>query len=406
MRAAWYCRGATWGRTWRSVVLVAVLCGLLGAVSLAALAGARRTESAYGRYLTAINSSDVQVNVPSPLQSLDRRVAVVARHPLERGLAGNEREPRRARTGGRRLPDERLRRQRQRRDLHAGRDDRAGGPPARSGLDAPDRAHRRRGAPLRRRVSAVGSPTSSRTVRPSTTPPPRSSRTGLPRSSSSRPSLVDQFDQTASAVLPPAATAVAERLPGSVEFSWVGVRLVDGSAGIPAFQAAVTRLSGQVGQGYTFAVRKLDTVHQQVQEAIRPQAVALAVLGALAALALLVLVGQALAQQVDRASTQAGALRAMGFTHVGECARERSGWRARRSPAGWRSPSWVRWPCRRSLRWAPSGRSTPPEDSNLIRPCSWVAPPCSLCCCSAPWPGCRGEPSAPTRGRGSVARRS
>ena len=40
MRAAWYCRDATWGRTWRSVVLVTVLFGLLGAVSLAALAGA------------------------------------------------------------------------------------------------------------------------------------------------------------------------------------------------------------------------------------------------------------------------------------------------------------------------------------------------------------------------------
>ena len=32
--------------------------GILGAVSLAALAGARRTESAYGRYLASINASD------------------------------------------------------------------------------------------------------------------------------------------------------------------------------------------------------------------------------------------------------------------------------------------------------------------------------------------------------------
>ncbi len=130
------------------------------------------------------------------------------------------------------------------------------------------------------------------------------------------PALVDQFDQVASAVLPPAATAVAERLPGSVAFSWVGVRLLDGNAGVPAFQTAVSRFGARVGNGYTFAVRKLDTVHQQVQEAIRPQAVALAVLGALAALALLVLVGQALAQLVERAAAQAESLRAMGLTRL------------------------------------------------------------------------------------------
>ncbi len=75
MTATWYCRGATWGRTWRSAVLAAVLCGVLGAVSLAALAGARRTDSAYGRYLHSINASDVLVNVPSADTSLDARVA-------------------------------------------------------------------------------------------------------------------------------------------------------------------------------------------------------------------------------------------------------------------------------------------------------------------------------------------
>jgi hypothetical protein len=47
-------------------VVVILLCGILGAVALGALAGARRTESAYGRYLSSINSSDVLVNVPLP----------------------------------------------------------------------------------------------------------------------------------------------------------------------------------------------------------------------------------------------------------------------------------------------------------------------------------------------------
>ena len=64
MRAACYLWRATGGRSWRAVVTVALIGGLLGAVALAALAGARRTASAYGRYLASINISDAFVNVP------------------------------------------------------------------------------------------------------------------------------------------------------------------------------------------------------------------------------------------------------------------------------------------------------------------------------------------------------
>jgi hypothetical protein len=45
-------------------VTVVVIGGLLGAVALGALAGARRTASAYDRYLASINISDAFVNVP------------------------------------------------------------------------------------------------------------------------------------------------------------------------------------------------------------------------------------------------------------------------------------------------------------------------------------------------------
>ena len=58
----------------------------------------------------------------------------------------------------------------------------------------------------------------------------------------------------------------------------------------------------------------MDTVHRQVQNAIRPQAVALAVFGGLAALALLVLVGQSLAQWLQRSAGSLRTLRAFGLT--------------------------------------------------------------------------------------------
>ena len=58
----------------------------------------------------------------------------------------------------------------------------------------------------------------------------------------------------------------------------------------------------------------MDTVHRQVQNAIRPQAVALAVFGGLAALALLVLVSQSLAQWLQRSAGSLRTLRAFGLT--------------------------------------------------------------------------------------------
>src|SRR5580704_2454052 len=54
----------------RQVLALALLVGLLGGVALGAVAGARRTSAAYGRYLAAINASDVFVNVPGQLPGM------------------------------------------------------------------------------------------------------------------------------------------------------------------------------------------------------------------------------------------------------------------------------------------------------------------------------------------------
>lgn len=42
---------------------------------MAALSGARRTESAHGRYLRSINASDAMVNIPSPDTSLIGKIS-------------------------------------------------------------------------------------------------------------------------------------------------------------------------------------------------------------------------------------------------------------------------------------------------------------------------------------------
>src|SRR5258708_30272178 len=47
---------------WRSWVLLAALVGLAGAVVLTAAAGARRTDSAYQRFLSSAHAADVLVS--------------------------------------------------------------------------------------------------------------------------------------------------------------------------------------------------------------------------------------------------------------------------------------------------------------------------------------------------------
>ncbi len=48
-------------------MVVALIGGLLGTVALGALAGARRTDSAYGRYLRSVNDGNFMVDIPGPI---------------------------------------------------------------------------------------------------------------------------------------------------------------------------------------------------------------------------------------------------------------------------------------------------------------------------------------------------
>jgi hypothetical protein len=62
MALAFYHFRASLGRRWRSYVAIAVLLGLLGGVGLLAIAGARRTQSAYPRFLRSAAASTMAVD--------------------------------------------------------------------------------------------------------------------------------------------------------------------------------------------------------------------------------------------------------------------------------------------------------------------------------------------------------
>jgi len=280
-------------------------------VTLGALAAARRTESAYARYLTSINASDVWVNVPSPELSLIHRVASLPGVASSAAFVGLDAAP----------------------IVHGHVDDE---------FTAEDLTGSYNGALFRLDKMTL---LDGRLPRPDTTDEialtpyiahaygkgvgsivsfqlynARATQAVPIRRVSYRvvgivdvpPALTDQFDVENASVLSPEETA---SLHAEIEYSWVGLRLKGGSAEIPRFQQELAGLSTQTG-GYPFAVRQLDEVHQQVQAAIEPEAVALAIFALFAALALLVLVGQALAQLFDRLAPELQVLRSLGFSRL------------------------------------------------------------------------------------------
>jgi ABC-type lipoprotein release transport system permease subunit len=332
MSTAFYWWRATRRSSWRAALTVALIGGLVGAVALGALAGARRTASAYGRYLASINASDALVNVPGKIPGIPvtRPMTLISRLPgvasaaayvglnafpvihgkvvyafQAGGLAGSLTGPSFSSDGFR---QDRL-------SVLAGRLP-AVGSTGQIALTA--------GLARSFGVGVGGKVTYffSNAYNPAARSVRRTYRVtaivAVP------PVLVDQSDQTNTAALPPAATRQALAF---YQFAWVGVRLDRGTAGIPALQyhlaglasALVRQLSKSSRQnatGLAFNIRPQDLIHSQVQQAIRPQAIALAVLGIIAGLAMLVLVGQGLAQVLSRSAAGISAMRALGATRA------------------------------------------------------------------------------------------
>jgi hypothetical protein len=315
MRSARYCWRSTSALTVGPAIVTVVLCAILGAVALGSFAAARRTETAYGRYLHAVHASDALVNIPAPNTSL---IAMIERLPGIRASAAylgfdanpvvhGRVDPSFVTNGVSGSIDGELFRQ----DAMTVLSGRL--PPLNSTNQivlTPSIAHLF-GVGVGGHVRYQFQDNLSFRPRPTGVATYRVAAIAqLP------PVLVDQFDQASSAVLPPGASAAAERRLHSVVYSWVGVRLVRGASGIPALQGELRRLVGSLGGGFQFPLRQLDTVHQQVQEAIEPQAVAVALFGALALLALLVLVAQALSLLLERTHATARVLSAVGATRI------------------------------------------------------------------------------------------
>ena len=403
--AFYYWRGTRW-RSRRQVLVVALICGLLGTVALGALAGARRTDTAYGRYLRAINSSDVFVNVPGPVLPVIRQVerlpgvasgaATVGlnANPVVHGKV-NDAWLTNGLTGS--LDGDGFRQDRM--TVLAGRLPRPG---------ATDEVALTAGQAQFFRIGVGGHVTYEfyrmNLKTDASIPAGRSTFmvTGDRGSSSGarRPVRPDQQRRAAPGghrqvperrvrvrVGRVAAQGGQRRHPGAASDGWP--RSPTCWTGCSACHRARSASTSAAWTSFT----------TRYSRAIEPQAVALAILGGLAALALLVLAGQALAQLLDRSTPDLAGLRAIGASRRPGGARD-PGWRGRsRSSAAWRWRWRARSRCRRSPRWARSGRSTRPAVCRRIRWCSRAGAACSPPPCSPSWgcwPGGRcGPPAAP-----------
>ncbi len=321
MRIAWYAARANWRSCWRLALVVALVGGLLGAVALSALAGARRTDSAYGRYLRSVNASDVLVDVPGPVLPVIREIehepgalstaawlglngqpvidGRIDDSFLTDGIAGS--------LDGEFYRQDKL-------TVLAGRLP----PPTATGdvVLTPSLAsafHLTVGDHMTwefyRNVVVDGVPGAASLAGRVTFL--------VAAIAGMAPALTDQFDDPANAILPPAATA---RYLDEFGFGWVAMRLRGGDAGVPALERRLASLAASLTARYkvpvSLTIRRMDVVHAEAQQAIEPQAIALVMLGGLAALAMLVLVAQGLAQLLSRSAADAPTLRAIGASRA------------------------------------------------------------------------------------------
>jgi putative ABC transport system permease protein len=327
---AFFCWRAAVRRSWRQAMVLALMGGLLGAVALGALAGARRTAAAYGRYLASIHASDVFVNVPGKLPGMPvmRPITLISSLP---GVVSHA-----AYVGLNGLP------------VVHGRIDHSFLTNSLNGSLDGEYLSQDRMTVLAGRLPRLGSTTEivltpliawlfgtgvGGTVEYVYQPLGADGQpTGRQFTRSYRvaaigevpPALVDQSDAVQGAILPPGAT---RQVLAEYFYAWIGLRLARGIGGIPALQADLARLARQVQRQETrsthqnlpslsFTVSRSDVIRNQVQQAIRPEAIALSVFGAIAALAMVVLAGQGLSQMISRSAPDIAVIRALGATRA------------------------------------------------------------------------------------------
>lgn len=298
-------------RRWRSGLALAVLVGFAGGVVLATLAGARRTDTAYGRLLRSSAAADVQVAASGPgarqnvggvasyYQALDGLPSVVAVAP-QIGISATVPARQDASVLLKAGTDARLGRALERPKIVRGRmfD------PARPDEVVADRTVARRlGVHVGSRLSldvVGGDPIRVRVV-------------GL---AVTRDNVipVNALASDAAFLASPALLRIVRQ--DAYEFDSAFIRLRAGTSVADFARQARALLPRYPETGGQLFVVDEHRQAARVEDGIRPQAVTLAIFSAVLAVSALLILGQLLARQMFVASSDHGTLRAMGLTRV------------------------------------------------------------------------------------------
>jgi ABC-type lipoprotein release transport system permease subunit len=305
--------GTTLRRQARDLVAVVLLLGLLGGISLAALAGARRTQSAYGRFLRSSETSTMAVNpgqydpevdaLLADFPNVERSATYVAFQtgPLVDGQPDFNQDfetlgspdgrfftmDRFSPTKGR-LPDPGRVAEVAMNEVAAERYGYAVGQTLDLGTYSTDQV-------------------SSDTFFEDPPPPViETHATIVGIGLFVDEVLQDDTNQSPLMLVTPAFTAEAAAY---ATYAWQGLVLAHGDADVPAFKERYAALADP-GAPMFFRVTSVDTFH--ALQAVRPLAIALAAFGAIVGLAALILVGQSIGRWVRRGRADQAMLRAMG----------------------------------------------------------------------------------------------
>jgi hypothetical protein len=320
LRVSWYRFRATLGRRSGGYLSVILLIGLVGGLSMGAVAGARRTESSFPTYLASTNPSDLDVITgPLPVSRFDRLPGVkrveTATFFTNAVLLGPNGAPIRSAgaakayalgsTDGLYFNQDRV----------TVVDGRMANPKRadQAVLTAP--AARDLGVHLGETVRVglyTAAQESSPTFGPSVRPERRIDVTLVGIVVPNSAVIEDDAERSISGVvfLTPAFTA---RLTAccSLGLTQFGFQLDHGATGDRAVETEVERLLRGVNAG-GFYVSATSVTAAAAQRSIQPESIALGVFGGIAALAALLIAGQIIGRQLRLAADELSTLRALG----------------------------------------------------------------------------------------------
>jgi hypothetical protein len=301
---------------WRGLIGISILLGLVGGLSLLTLAGARRTQSAYPRFLGSTNPSTMAVVLgaltPEGLALLDG-VAQLPQVAEARAyvsfnmafMAGDRPDPSRpfealGSRDGRYFVQDRF-------TPTAGR---VPDPSNEDEIAVNEETARRYGFRVGDRLD-LGTYSDDQIRDPalldSGSPPKRrTTQTIVGVGLFVEEVVQDDTDRSPLILFTPAFVARTQEWQ---TYSWLGLVLRGGEADIPAVKAAFGSMTGP-GFPQIFRVTSIDTFH--AEQAIRPVSIALAAFGAIAGLAAVLLVGQAIGRHLQAEREHRSVARALG----------------------------------------------------------------------------------------------